>query len=298
MFSAAAVAEFGRLAGNHLWQSTVFGAAAALLALTLRGNRASVRHWLWLAASVKFLVPFAGLAVIGGWLGRWVVPAGRTAAYVPVVVGRVVEPFAGGTAGVFVPQPVPVQGSGSWVWPVLIAVWALGLGAVAIYSWRRWRRVARVVRGAVPITAGREMMAWRRIQDKKADQEVRPALVCSAAALEPGVFGIFRPLIWLPAGIGDRLSDSELEAILAHELCHVWRRDNLTSFLHMVVECLFWFHPLVWWMGARLTEERELACDEEVVRMGGSPQVYAESILKVCEHYLASPVACAAGVTG
>jgi uncharacterized protein (TIGR03435 family) len=54
----------------------------------------------------------------------------------------------------------------------------------------------------------------------------------------------------------------------------------------------------VWWLGARLTEERERACDEEVVRMGGEPQVYAESILKVCEFYLASPAPCAAGVTG
>jgi beta-lactamase regulating signal transducer with metallopeptidase domain len=44
------------------------------------------------------------------------------------------------------------------------------------------------------------------------------------------------------------------------------------------------------------TEERERACDEEVVRMGGEPHVYAESILKICEFYLASPVACAAGV--
>jgi uncharacterized protein (TIGR03435 family) len=66
----------------------------------------------------------------------------------------------------------------------------------------------------------------------------------------------------------------------------------------MLVEAVFWFHPLVWWLGARLGEERERACDEEVVRLGGDPQIYAESILKVCEFYLASPVACAAGVTG
>jgi uncharacterized protein (TIGR03435 family) len=123
-------------------------------------------------------------------------------------------------------------------------------------------------------------------------------LVSSTAKLEPGVFGIFRPVLWLPAGIGDRLEDAELEAILAHELCHIRRRDNLLASIHMAVESLFWFHPLVWWLGARLTEERERACDEEVVRMGGEPQIYAESILKVCEFYLASPVACAAGVTG
>jgi uncharacterized protein (TIGR03435 family) len=123
-------------------------------------------------------------------------------------------------------------------------------------------------------------------------------LVSSTARLEPGVFGIFRPVLWLPVGIGDRLDNAELEAILAHELCHARRRDNLAAAVHMAVEAIFWFHPLVWWLGARLTEERERACDEEVVRMGGEPQVYAESILKVCEFYLASPVACAAGVTG
>ena len=66
----------------------------------------------------------------------------------------------------------------------------------------------------------------------------------------------------------------------------------------MAVEAIFWFHPLVWWLGARLEEEGERACDEEAVQMGGEPQIYAESILKVCEFYLASPVACAAGVTG
>jgi uncharacterized protein (TIGR03435 family) len=123
-------------------------------------------------------------------------------------------------------------------------------------------------------------------------------LFSSTAKLEPGVFGIFRPVLWLPAGIGDRLDDAELEAILAHELCHIRRRDNLLAAVHMAVEAIFWFHPLVWWVGTRLEEERERACDEEVVRMGGKPQIYAESILKVCEFYLTSPVACAAGVTG
>src|SRR5262245_55029154 len=50
---------------NHLWQSTAFAALAALLALALRGNRAQVRYWLWLAASVKFLVPFSLLVEAG-----------------------------------------------------------------------------------------------------------------------------------------------------------------------------------------------------------------------------------------
>jgi bla regulator protein BlaR1 len=90
----------------------------------------------------------------------------------------------------------------------------------------------------------------------------------------------------------------EMESIVAHELCHVRRRDNLATVIHMVVEVVFWFHPLVWWLGAQLIEERERACDEEVLRSGGEPRAYAEGILKICELYLASPIACVAGVTG
>jgi uncharacterized protein (TIGR03435 family) len=105
-------------------------------------------------------------------------------------------------------------------------------------------------------------------------------------------------VLLLPQGIGERLSEEELGSIVAHEMCHVRRRDNLTAAIHMVVEALFWFHPLVWWIGARLVEERERACDEEVLRMGKAPEVYAESILKVCRLYLESPLPCVSGVTG
>ena len=65
----------------------------------------------------------------------------------------------------------------------------------------------------------------------------------------------------------------------------------------MVVRALFWFHPAVWWIGARLIEERERACDESVVQASGEAEVYAEGILNVCK-YCRVPVACVAGVTG
>jgi len=64
------------------------------------------------------------------------------------------------------------------------------------------------------------------------------------------------------------------------------------------VEAIFWFHPLVWWVGSRLVEERELACDEEVLRMGCEPTDYLEGILKVCRFHTASPLPCVSGVTG
>ncbi len=86
--------------------------------------------------------------------------------------------------------------------------------------------------------------------------------------------------------------------MLAHELCHVRRRDNLFAAIHMVVEAVFWFHPFVWWIGARLIEERERACDEGVLTLGNEPRTYADAILNVCKSYVESPLVCVAGVTG
>jgi hypothetical protein len=58
--------------GNHLWQSTLFAAVAGLLTLALRKNHARARYWLWLAASLKFLVPFSLLTALGSraWRGH------------------------------------------------------------------------------------------------------------------------------------------------------------------------------------------------------------------------------------
>jgi TonB family protein len=125
-----------------------------------------------------------------------------------------------------------------------------------------------------------------------------PDVRCSAALVEPSLVGIVRPVLLLPQGIAGRLSRPQLDAVLAHELCHFRRCDNLTAVAHMVVEAVFWFHPFVWWVGARLVEERERACDEAVVGSGHDGRTYAEGILNVCEHYVASSLKCSAGVSG
>jgi hypothetical protein len=116
--------------------------------------------------------------------------------------------------------------------------------------------------------------------------------------LEPGVFGILSPVLLLPSGIAGHLAPEQLETVLAHELCHWQRKDNLTSAIHMLVEALFWFYPPVWWLGNRMIVERERACDEAVIQSGGDRQVYAEGILKVCRLYVEPPILCMSGVSG
>ena len=140
--------------------------------------------------------------------------------------------------------------------------WAAALLILLIWC-VRWRRVDAAVRRATDDHDGRALAALRRLEQRGGI--TRPvALVSSDSPFEPGVFGILSPVLLWPRRIAERLDDDQVEAILAHELAHVRRRDNLAAALHMVVQALFWFHPLVWWVGARLVDERERACDEEV----------------------------------
>ena len=263
------------LLSAHLWQSTLFALAAALLTLAFRSHRAKVRYGLWLSASLKFLVPFGWLIGLGKRL-KWAPAAhGIATAQVSWAVERITQPFAYAAPAAAARAPV------HWGQIAIAGVWACGFLAIASVRVRQWRRIRAAVRGSARV-------------DMAAAVEVRS----SPALFEPGVVGLLRPVLLLPEGIFERLTAAQLEAVLAHEFCHVRRRDNLFAGLHMVVEAVFWFHPLVWWIGARMVEERERACDEGVLSLGNEPRAYADAILNVCKLYVESPLACVPGVTG
>jgi uncharacterized protein (TIGR03435 family) len=258
----------------------MFAVAVALVALAFRKNRAEVRYWLWLSASLKFLVPFSFLIGIG--MRIWdALPAGKIATHVVVpsisqTAVEIIQPFPETFA-----QVSSANHATNWIPIAILTLWAFGFFCVALMRARSWFRIRAAVRASAPLNIN-------------ATIPVR----FSATLLEPGVVGLRRPLLLLPEGILKKLTPPQLEAVLAHEQCHISRRDNLTSAFHMLVEAIFWFHPIVWFVGAKLVEERERACDESVIKLGSAPEVYAEGILNVCKSYLESPLRCVSGVTG
>lgn len=287
-----------RSVANHLWQSTAFAGIAARVAVALRKNHAEARYGVWLGASLKFVAPFALLVGLGSHLK---VPVTAHAVISPARVAlakEIGQPFSYSSSMAAVVKeavrPVPAS---SKLPEALLLIWLAGVLAVAAKWFIGWRRVARIVRQAQPVSEGRALAAVRR-STERAGVRAPLRIVTSAAPLEPGVFGWLRPVLFLPEGIEEHLSAAQLEAVIAHEICHVRRRDNLFAAIHSIVEALFWFHPLVWWIGARLVEERERACDEEVLETGNAPVVYAEGILRTCRFYLESPAPCMSGVTG
>lgn len=283
---------------NHLWQTTIFAGMAGLLALALRKNRARARYWLWLAASIKFLLPFAMLVNIDNhfaWRHSSIEPKGQLYS----AMEEVTQPFAP-SAPLVISSSAPHASFpvSAHVLPCLLgSAWVSGCMAVFSVWLLRWRRVSFAMREAVPLTHGREVEALRRLERAEGVRQ-KIEMRLSRTSLQPGVFGIVRPVLIWPERISERLDDAHLEAILAHEVWHVRRHDNLAAALHMVVEAIFWFHPAVWWLGGRLIEERERPCDEQVLVLGGAPKAYAEGILKICEFYVEAPLACMSGVLG
>ncbi len=254
---------------DHLWQSTLFALVIAAMVPLFRRQSAGIRFWLWFAASVKFLIPLSLLVKLGGFLPALPAPA---QALLPAS-----RSFA---APSLIAPPAEVLPTSE----ILIAVWALGALCVAGLWLMRWMNLRAVLRGAETLEMATPLSA-----------SVPVKLV--ASYLEPGLVGIFRPVILMPRGVAEKLSASEMRAVLAHEISHHRRRDNLLALAQMLVEMLFWFHPLVWWIGGRLIAERERACDEAVLEHN-APRTYAEGILKICRFHLQPSLACTAGVSG
>lgn len=258
----------------HLWQSTLLLLAAWMLALAFQHNSAAIRYWIWFAASMKFLVPLALLQRLGDYLGRslpeplLVAPAlidTANAVFVPSVRGLAAIPDT------LLPQ-LPI---------VVATIWGFGAAALLLRWILQWRAIHSAVASAPRMAMG-----------------LPTPVRITAGALTPGVFGVFRPVVIVPRTVLRELGPGQLQALLAHEVCHIRRRDNLTAALHKCVELIFWFHPLVWWIGANLLREREAACDESVIESGHRQAVYAESILHVCRLGVTSKFSGVAASTG
>ena len=234
---------------NHLWQSTLFVIVVWLAALALRHNGARVRCWLWMAASVKFLVPLSVLVSLGEQFQWRDAPAAVQPA-VSFVMEDVLTPAAVVVAACRHPSRNRRPCCPGCCWP----------------SGASERSSCSCHGGGSGCRSDRRCAARRRCDSTRRYGAADLAVMSSPSMPEPGVVGIRRPRLLLPEGIVERLTPAQLRALIAHERCHIRCHDNLAAAIHMVVEAIFWFHPAVWWIEARLVDERERACDEAVLR--------------------------------
>ncbi|MDG1895752.1 MAG: M56 family metallopeptidase [Fuerstiella sp.] len=117
-----------------------------------------------------------------------------------------------------------------------------------------------------------------------------PDIVVSDVLFGPAVLGFFHHTIVLPKCLLQTenaqraFSLESLNPILVHELLHIRRGDLVTGTLQTVVQCLWWFHPAVWFANRMLSRDAERCCDEQVLaELGCGPAEYARSLLSVIE---------------
>ena len=163
---------------NHLWQSSCFALLAGLLAFVLRKNSPKVRYWVWLSASLKFLIPFALLVGLGGVVPRPTRhPVSVAAPVFPNTLVQIAQPFS----PTFKPT-VPVHTPLDWAPVAIGVVWALGFLAILLARCRSWLGFRAALRTSTPIELPIPV----------------PALITPGAE-EPGVVGFLRPVLVLPA---------------------------------------------------------------------------------------------------
>ncbi len=97
----------------------------------------------------------------------------------------------------------------------------------------------------------------------------------------PALLGLWRPKIVVPADFASRYDPCEQALIIAHEQCHGARLDPLANAAAALLQCAFWFNPLMHYAASRYRFDQELACDAKVLtRHPGRARTYAAAMLK------------------
>lgn len=215
------------------------------------------------------------------------VPAGALIAVVALTWTSLELPFVMLPVDAVDALPVPMRDSylhfAPLAAPITVAAWAAIAGLrIAL----RTSRVRRVRRSLVGTGAGPTPPRVQRIAGHVARRMRVPAPPIAVVADCPGgasAVGIRRPTIVIDRSLAERMDDEELEGVLAHELAHLRRRDNLVALLLGVVRDVFFFVPGGRWALRQLHTERELAADQCAVRVTHRPGALASGLLKVID---------------
>lgn len=157
-----------------------------------------------------------------------------------------------------------------WIVGSVVGVARLAKGYLVVLKLRRSLRPASV---AVSRMARRCALL--------VNLQSRPEVFATGFAPVPLTVGLWRPVVVVPWGIERQLTFEQLEGVLSHELAHIARRDQWIGLLQRVTELLFWWQPLVYRVGARLSSVREDLCDNFVLRLHGNGLAYAQALVEL-----------------
>jgi beta-lactamase regulating signal transducer with metallopeptidase domain len=301
----SAAEAFGGLTGRLVWLGLLHSlwiglVVASGMALILRlGSRLSHRaRYAILAVAMVVVASGPGAVVVAQYVASCRAvggPSGENTGVVVIAGDPAVEesrPGAGPVKEHRASGALPARGVAQLVRslvrvvavvvrlrPVAIAVWlasTAGLGATLLIGAFGLRRLCRTAEPA----SNRLQDRARRLARLLRLRRVPEVLVHSRLA-EPFLCGVFRPKILLPRRWAGSAPVASMDAILAHELAHARRRDQVVNILQRLVEVVLFFHPAVHWLSSALRRERELCADALAVRLTGDRLALAEALQSV-----------------
>lgn len=262
---------------HSLWQFCVI-ALLWWLAMEIAGrSSANVRHRLSLIALLAIPLTFSVT-----FLRQWTIySSAKRVVSLQFVEDTALYSSAGGTDFFLVNKTYPAflerfEGLTPivfWAYVAGLLLFSLQgiLGYYKIHSLRTRgiRPVSKTWGNRIPVIA-RTAGAIRSI----------PVLISERVKV-PLVIGMIKPVILIPVAMFSSLSPEQVEAILLHEFRHISNKDQYINILQNLVEILFFFHPVSWWISHRLRDERENRIDEWVVSQTGAPLIYAQALVSL-----------------
>jgi beta-lactamase regulating signal transducer with metallopeptidase domain len=254
-FHAASLAAASAVGGllSAAWEGAVLAVCVLLCLRLFPGLSAAARSVIW-------MIVFAAVVLLHG---------------LPVLATH------GAVYGVA--RPARFQLGIAWcigiaaVWLALSLLRAGQLAASALRLRGLARRATPVARVNAAIEACLEVKIIGRF--------ARRAILCTSTEVErPSVFGFFHPRILLPPALMDRLSATELQQVVLHEMEHLRRADDWTNLLQKMALVVFPLNPALLWVEHRLCAERELACDDSVLKSSCGRKAYAICLTRLAEY--------------
>jgi beta-lactamase regulating signal transducer with metallopeptidase domain len=234
-----------------------------------RSRSATTRYRIWLIA----LLAVAALPLLGALSQRLRLPA----AMVPFPTGDI--------SVIAIPVGVPqsARPTFSWpsiIWPALFVSWMAGVMILLFRLGNSFWKFHLIKSRAHAVSLKDLDCSYSDLLHSDAGGV---SIALSYGVQSPGLAGLFRPVILLPADIVSWTSREERTSILRHEFAHIKRRDHIVNFFQAALRSILFFHPLLRYADHQLSLEREIACDDRVLGLGAEPKAYAEAILKAAE---------------
>ena len=263
---------------NSIWQVPLIFAAAWVAARLARPTGPRMEHRVWVfALMAETVLPALHLNLTNlwqqacaafSWAWDWSLGRNPSAGDVRVIVGQ-----------------GAVSNSGLHLPPMLLATIEAAYACTLVYfavrlAWGLWK-TSRMQRDAqaLPVTTELAAKFARNSIQSKSTHPIHVAT--SSLVTGPVTLGILRRVLLLPPGFLSRVTEADLDAVLAHELAHIERRDFAKNLFYGFLSLPIAYHPALWLTTARLAESREMVCDETAASSIAGRDSYARALLRL-----------------